>query len=44
MTYGPTCERLHGFDERIGLESVRSVTKNIALFMAAWCGVEPVDP
>mgnify|MGYP001161126586 FL=1 len=40
MVYGPVCERLHGFDERVELESVRNVTKTVALFMARWCGLE----
>jgi acetylornithine deacetylase len=39
LVYGPICERLHGFDERVELESVRRVTKSVALFMAEWCGV-----
>ena len=41
LVYGPICERLHGFDERVQLESVRNVTKTVALFTARWCGVEP---
>ena len=41
LVYGPICERLHGFDERVHLESVRKVTKTVALFMSRWCGVEP---
>jgi acetylornithine deacetylase len=42
LVYGPVSERIHGFDERVFLESVRSVTKSVALFMADWCGVEAV--
>lgn len=42
LVYGPICERIHGFDERVNLESIRRITKTIALFMAAWCGVEAV--
>ncbi|MDH3687985.1 MAG: ArgE/DapE family deacylase [Gammaproteobacteria bacterium] len=40
LVYGPICERIHGFDERVNLESVRRITKTVALFMADWCGVE----
>jgi len=40
LVYGPTCERIHGFDERVEIESIRRVTQVIALFMAEWCGVE----
>lgn len=40
LVYGPVCERLHGFDERVDLESVRRVTRTVALFVADWCGLE----
>lgn len=40
LVYGPVSERIHGFDERVELESVRRVTQTVALFMADWCGIE----
>ena len=40
LVYGPAAEDYHGFDERVNLESVRKVTRSIALFMAEWCGLE----
>ena len=40
MVFGPRSENVHGFDERVSLESIRQVTKTIALFVADWCGVE----
>ena len=40
LVYGPISERIHGFDERVELESLRRVTKSVALFMADWCGTE----
>jgi len=40
LVYGPVCERPHGFDERVDLDSVRDVTKTMALFLAEWCGIE----
>ncbi|WP_035776991.1 ArgE/DapE family deacylase, partial [Arthrobacter sp. H5] len=40
LVYGPVSEAIHGFDERVHVESVRNVTKTIALFIAEWCGVE----
>jgi acetylornithine deacetylase len=40
MVYGPTSESIHGFDERVDVESIRRVTKTIALFVAQWCGTE----
>ena len=42
LVYGPKAESIHGFDERVELESVRRVTQAIALFVADWCGVAPV--
>jgi acetylornithine deacetylase len=40
LVYGPSCEGPHGFDERVDLDSVKAVTKTIALFIADWCGIE----
>jgi acetylornithine deacetylase len=40
LVYGPLSEDIHGFDERVDLDSVRRVTQSIALFIADWCGVE----
>jgi acetylornithine deacetylase len=40
LVYGPVSEAIHGFDERVSIESVRRITKSIALFIANWCGVE----
>jgi acetylornithine deacetylase len=38
LVYGPISEAIHGFDERVNIESVRRITKSIALFIASWCG------
>ncbi|MCW8842867.1 MAG: ArgE/DapE family deacylase [Rhodobacteraceae bacterium] len=40
LVYGPRAEAIHGFNERVELESMRRVTKATALFIADWCGVE----
>jgi len=40
LVYGPTAEAIHGFNERVDLESMRRVTQTIALFVAYWCGLE----
>lgn len=40
LVYGPYSEHIHGFDERVSLESTLAVTKAIALFVADWCGLE----
>lgn len=40
LVYGPRAEAIHGFNERVDLESMRRVTKATALFIAAWCGTE----
>ena len=41
VNYGnmPTLVYIHGFDERVSIESVRRCTKSMALFLASWCGV-----
>lgn len=45
---GPTAQNIHGFDERVELESIRKLTVVLALFIAQWCGLNPlrdqVDP
>ncbi|MFB2596157.1 ArgE/DapE family deacylase [Herbiconiux sp. P17] len=41
LVYGPKTEEIHGYDERVSLDSLRKVTKTIALFVADWCGVSP---
>jgi len=40
LVYGPTSEAIHGFNERVNLDSVRRTTQSIALFIADWCGLE----
>ncbi|HZZ02330.1 peptidase dimerization domain-containing protein, partial [Paraburkholderia sp.] len=42
LVYGPRSLDIHGFDERVHVESLRLITKSIALFIADWCGVEPI--
>jgi acetylornithine deacetylase len=42
LVYGPTAESIHGFDEKVDLESVRRCTQAMALFVAEWCGVERI--
>lgn len=38
LVYGPTSRNIHSIDEAVEIESVRRVTKVIALFIARWCG------
>jgi len=40
LVYGPRAEAIHGFNERVDLDSVRRVTQTTALFIAQWCGLE----
>ncbi|MHA1127878.1 MAG: ArgE/DapE family deacylase [Alphaproteobacteria bacterium] len=40
LVYGPKAEAIHGFNERVELESVRRITQATALFIADWCGLE----
>ncbi len=42
LVYGPKCEAIHGFNEKVELESVRRVTQTTALFIADWCGLEAI--
>ncbi len=39
VLYGPNSRNTHGFDECVEIESVRRITKSLALFVASWCGV-----
>jgi acetylornithine deacetylase len=42
LCYGPISQNIHGFDERASISSVKRITTAMALFIAEWCGVEPV--
>lgn len=37
LVYGVTAENIHGFDERVSLDSLLKNTQAIALFIAHWC-------
>ncbi len=39
---GPRAQNIHGFDERVELESVRQLTHLLALFIAGWCGLNRI--
>ena len=43
LCYGPIAQNIHGFDERVNLPSVQRITAAIALFIAEWCGLEPIE-
>jgi len=43
LVYGPRAESIHGFDERVDLASTLRCTQTIALFIADWCGLEPIE-
>lgn len=40
LVYGPTAENIHGFNERVDVESLLRVTQTTALLIADWCGLE----
>ncbi len=42
LCYGPRADSIHGFDESVDLGSVKKCTEVIALFIADWCGLEPI--
>jgi acetylornithine deacetylase len=44
VLYGPTARNIHGYDEAVDLESVRQVTKSLAVFIADWCGAPCTSP
>jgi acetylornithine deacetylase len=39
LVCGPNSEAIHGFDERVDLESMRRITQAMTLFIADWCGL-----
>lgn len=41
LVYGPHADSIHGFDERVDLDSTRRATQAVALFIADWCGLNP---
>jgi acetylornithine deacetylase len=43
LCYGPRGEKLHAFNERVDLVSVKETTLVIAQFIAEWCGLESLD-
>lgn len=43
LVYGPVSKDIHGFDERVELDSLRRITKTIALYIAEWCGIEKAE-
>jgi acetylornithine deacetylase len=43
LCYGPISQNIHAFDERVSLASLKRITGTMALFVAEWCGVEPVE-
>jgi len=40
LCYGPSGKGMHGFDERANLDSLKTTTRILALFIAGWCGLE----
>ncbi len=42
LVYGPHAEAIHGFNERVEIESIRRATKATSLFIADWCGLEAI--
>ena len=40
--FGPRAENIHGFDERVHLDSLREVTEILAVFIARWCGLNRI--
>lgn len=43
LCYGPKSRNIHAFDECVSVSSLRRITTAMALFVAQWCGVEPIE-
>jgi len=43
LNYGAISRGVHGVDEGVNLPSLKNTTAAMALFMAEWCGLEPVS-
>jgi acetylornithine deacetylase len=43
LCYGPHSKNIHGFDEAVSIASLKRITTTMALFIAEWTGLEPVD-
>jgi acetylornithine deacetylase len=42
LCYGPTSRGIHSVDECVSLSSVQRITAAMTLFIAEWCGIEPL--
>lgn len=40
--YGPIAENIHGFNERVSIDSTVEVAQVLAVFIANWCGLEKI--
>ncbi len=40
IVYGPLSRNIHSFNEAVNIESVRQVTRTLALYIAKWCGIQ----
>jgi acetylornithine deacetylase len=40
--YGASMDGAHAFNERVNVESLRKLTRSVALFVAGWCGVASI--
>lgn len=43
LCYGPISKNIHAFDEAVSVESLKRITTAMTLFVAGWCGVEPIE-
>ncbi|MCP4383033.1 MAG: hypothetical protein GY798_16690 [Hyphomicrobiales bacterium] len=43
LVYGHVAENIHGVNERADLASVKATTLAMALFIAEWCGLNPIE-
>lgn len=43
LVYGPTSKGIHGYNEAVSIKSIENVTNAVALYIAMWCGLEPIS-
>lgn len=43
LVYGPKSKGIHGYNEAVSIKSLQNITTAIALYIAMWCGLEPID-
>lgn len=43
LVYGPISKGIHGYNEAVSIRSIENITNTIAMYIAMWCGLEPIE-